>query len=575
MNKLILLFILILCIQLIGNGQERFAKKAIEKMQINSFDESLDNINKYQEKEPFNPYGHLLRARWLSTRTNPQSNPDSAYDLVLIADGYYEQLKDTKENKNDLFVQYALFRDTELLSFIDSLAKMAYEKSLRINTIERFDTYYEKYRDFSYAKEAKSKAEHLRYLEVREKDKLEGYQYFVSNYPYAADVPEANYNIHVLAFERAKTNGTLNAFRQYISQFPKSHLKDNAWKEVYRLEFDLAINSNDVSNLENYLTSYPNSIYVEKIRTKLYEVAYQKVLLANKSQDCIRYRQKYPTSPFSDECYQLEMKLKWEELNQNATLTIYEIDGYLSLYPKTPFRSLALEQLAKLHYERVSDSEDPYDFIGFMNEFPESKEYNLAKQTAISLLANKATSLINQDLLSLAAEALDKILELDLNHTLSYYLYAHILKEQGTISEAISKLSTAIQLDVRNAEYLAQRGLYYIDYDQLGNAFQDLTKSISIDPSLPKANLGLGIIYDRKNEYSLAVNYYKLSLIGGYDVSDRIDYLESYIQQLRANQSSSASKSSSSTIRYTPKSSPKKNLLLPQSTIDKLKKSKK
>lgn len=543
-------------------------------MQTGSFSESLENINKYQEKEPFNPFGLLLRARWLSAPANTQSNPDSAYDLVLIAEGYYEQLKDTKEAKNDLFIQYAAFRDTELLSFLDYLAKMSFEKSLSINTIERFDSYYEKYHRFSYAKEAKSKAEHLRYLEVKLKDRLEGYQNFVRDYPYASDVPQAKFRIHELAYERAMMNGSLDAFRQYILQFPKSHLLDNAWKEVYRIEYDLAINSNDVSILENYLTSYPNSGYVDKIRTKLYEVAYRKVLISNKAQDCLRYRQKYPASPFIDECYQLEMKLKWEELKQNGAITIHEIEQYLSLYPTTPFRVLAIEQLAKLHYEKIVNSEDPNDFIGFMNEFPESNEYNLAKQIAISLLANKATSFINKDELSSAAEVLDKILELDINHAFSYYLYAHILKEQGTVREAISKLSTAIQLDARNAEYFAQRGTYYIDYDELSNAYQDLTRAISIDPYLPKANLGLGIIYDRRSEYSLAVNYYKKALTGGYDISDRIEYLENYIKQINAQRSSSSS-SSSSTSRYTPKSSPKKNLLLPQSTIDRLKKSKK
>ncbi len=571
MGKLILLFLL-LCIQLLGYSQERFAKKAIENMQTGSFNESLENINKYQEKEPFNPFGLLLRARWLSAPANTQSNPDSAYDLVLIAEGYYEQLKDTKEAKDDLFVEYVAFRDIELVSFLDYLAKMAFDKSLNINTIERFDTYYEKYQRFSYAKEAKSKAEHLRYLEVRVKDKLEGYQNFVRDYPYATDMPQAKFRIHELAYEHTMMNGSLDAFRQYISQFPKSHLLDNAWKEVYRIEYDLAINSNDVSILENYLIYYPNSGYLDKIRIKLYEVAYRKVLIANKSQDCIRYRQKYTASPFIDECYQLEMKLKWEELNKNGALTIYEIEQYISLYPTTPFRVLALEQLAKLHYEKVVNSEDPNDLIGFMNEFPESNEYHLAKQIAITLLVNKATSLINKDELSSATEVLDNILELDINHAFSYYLYAHILKEQGTISEAISKLSTAIQIDARNAEYLAQRGTYYIDFDELGNAYQDLTKSISIDPYHPKANLGLGIIYDRRSEYSLAVNYYKKALTGGYDISDRIDYLENYIKQNRAQRSSSSSSSSS---RYTPKSSPKKNLLLPQSTIDRLKNSKK
>lgn len=559
------------------NGQERFAKKAVENLQIGAYAESLEQINRYQEKEPNHPYGVLLKARWLSTRLNPWSDPDSAYNLVLVAESYYESLKDTKESKNDLFIQYVAFRDYELTGYLDTLAKMSFEKTLSVNTIERFDAYYNKYRQYSYAKEAKTMAEHLRFLEVKAKDKIEGYQNFVRNYPLAADVHEANARIHELAFEQTKLKGTLDAYRQYISRYPKSHLLIDAWKEVHRLEYELAINSNDVSNLEYYLTSYPNSVYVDRIQAKLYEVAYQRVLNSNKSQDCINYRSRYPSSPFLDECYQLEMKLKWEEMTINTTPTIDAIDQYLSDYPKTPFKILALEKLATLHFERISDSEDPYDFIGYMNEFPEADEYGLAKQYAISLLSNKATALINQDELDAAAEVLDKILELDVNHAFSYYLYGHILKEQGSLSDALIRLSTAIQLDPRNAEYYAQRGMYYIDYDELGNAYQDFVKATSIDSYLPKANLGLGIIYDRRSEYASALTYYKKAVSGGYDISDRIDYLESYLQQLRSQRSASTTRSSSSSSgsKYTPKSSPKKNLLLPQSTINRLKKTKK
>ncbi len=556
-------------------GQERFAKKAIENLQIGDYAESLDQINRYQEKEPNQPYGVLLKARWLSTRLNPWSDPDSAYNLILIAEDFYENLKSTKESKNDLFVQYVVFRDYDLSAYLDTLAKMSFEKSLAINTIERFDIYYNKYRQFTYAKEARSRSEHLRFLEVKDKDKLEGYQNFVRNYPLAADAHEANARIHELAFEQARTKGTLDGYRQYISRFPKSHLLMDAWKEIHRIEYDLAINSNDVSNLDYYLTSYPNSVYVDRIQSKLYEVAFQRVVVSNNSQDCIKYKLKYPSSPFLEECFQLEMKLKWEEMTINTPLSIEAIDQYLSAYPKTPYKILAQEKLATLHFERLSDSEDPYDFIGYMNEFPDSDEYALAKQNAIALLVNKATSLINQDEIDSASKVLDQILGLDINQAFSYYLYAHILKEQGSLSEAISKISNAIQLDSRNAEYYAQRGLYYIDYDELGNAYQDFTRATSIDSFLPKANLGLAIINDRRNEYSIALNFYRKALSGGYDVSDRIDYLEKYIQELRSQRSSSTSNSSSSSSRYVPKSNPKKNLLLPQSTIDRLKKAKK
>lgn len=557
-------------------GQERFVKRAIESMQSGDFAESLDQITKYLEKEPLQPYGLLLYSRWLSTRANPFANPDSAYNVILQAESNYHSsgFKDSKEGKKDVFQLYVTFHENEFTGFLDTLAKMAYEQTLIANTIEKYDAYTAKYSKFSYANDAKSQAEHLRYLNVVKIDNIESYQSFVSDYPQAADVTKANYRIHELAFVEARLKGTLDAFRQYIFKYPKSHLLDRAWKEMHNIDYNQVINSNDVSKLENHLASYPTSIYYDEVRNKLYEVAYQKVLEDNTSQACATYIQKYPESPYRENCFNLEMNLKWQELNQKDDLSVQDLDQYLIDYPNAPFKDEIKLKQASLQFDRISGSEDPYDFIGFMNEFPQSDKYNLAKQNAVSLLVNKATSLINQEELEAAKEILDKIFSLDINHAFSYYLYAHILKEQGSISEAISKLSIAIQLDPRNAEFYAQRGMYYIDYDELGEAYKDFTKSASIDPSLPKTNLGLGIINDRRSEYASAVNYYKKALNGGYDLSDRIDYLENYIKELRAQRAERSSKVENENSRYIPKNNTKKNIVFPKPSSEKDSKSK-
>lgn len=579
MTRVYILFIL-LCSQMFVLGQDRFVKKALESQQAGDYAESLDQINKYIEKEPLQPFGFLLKSKWLSDRLNVWADPDSAYNVLMLAENVFHlnYLKDSKESKKELFIQYVAFHDAEFLAYQDTLAKMVYERMLAINTIEKFDEYYAKYSRFGYATAAKNKAEHLRYMNVVKSDRLEDYQNFVRNYPDAADVPKANYRIHELVYDQAIANGSVEAFKIYISRFPNSHLLDNAWREVHRIEYDQVINSNDESKLESYLTSYPNSAYNKAVKNKLYEVAYQNVMLENTSQATSKYLQKFPESPYKENCLNLEMILKWQDLNKQDELSLQDLDQYLLDYPNTPFRDSVLSRQANLYFEKISNSEDPSDFIGFMNEFPNSDKFSLAKKTAISLLVNKATAFVNQEELEPAKEILDKILSLDINHAFSYYLYGHVLKEQGSLEEAISKISVAIQLDSKNAEYYAQRGLYYIDYNELGSANSDLNRAIGIDPYLPKANLGLGIIKDRRSEYAAAVSHYRRALSGGYEVSERIDYLESYIQQMRAERAERAERSArveTNNSKYNNKASAKKNLLLPKETIERLNKSKK
>lgn len=554
-------------------GQERFVKRAVESMQNGDFAESLDQITKYLEKEPLQPYGYLLHSRWLSNRANPFANPDSAYNVILQAMRKYSSLgsQDAKEVKKDVYLMYVAFHQNELAAYLDTVAKMAYEQTLIANNIELYDAYSEKYSKFSYANDAKAQAEHLRYLNVVKVDNIESYQKFINDYPRAADVPKANYRIHELAFVEARLKGTLEAFREYVYNYPKSHLLDRAWKEIHVLDYNQVINSNDVSKLENHLSSYPTSIYYDEVRNKLYEVAYQRVLEIKTSQACASYIQKYPESPYKENCFNLEMNLKWQELNEKDDLTVQDLDQYLIDYPNTPHRDAVKVKQASLQFAKISNSEDPSDFIGFMNEFPDSEEYPLAKKTAISLLQNKATALINQDELTSAQEVLDKIQELDINNAFSYFLYAHILKEQGSTSEAIAKLSRAIQLDSKNADFYAQRGLYNIDDTSYApnTAYQDFVKSISIDPSLPKGNLGLAIINDRNGEYATAINYYRKALNGGYDVSDRIDYLESYLKQIKAQRVERASNYVKESSRSIPKNEAKKTIVFPKPSSEK------
>lgn len=163
---------------------------------------------------------------------------------------------------------------------------------------------------------------------------------------------------------------------------------------------------------------------------------------------------------------------------------------------------------------------------------------------------------------------LEKVIQLNNSIPDAYFYFGRILLIQLNYNEAINYLNRAINLDYSNASYFSERGFCYLNIEQLSSASNDFNRSIALDQSNGKAKYGLAYIYERNSDYPNAIYYYKQALLMGYDVQDRIDYLEEYESDRIARQNQSRTVTNSQPVY---RSKPAKNLVLPRETLRKLK----
>lgn len=559
----------ILCIFLLFNmliikSQERFIKKANDLLHEGDYASSREMIKRFQDKEPLQPIGMYMLAKWYSRPMNPLYNPDSAFNMLEYANTLLANGKGTKVEKDNVFEEYEKLHTQIYLTFRDTLSMMTFEFIDKQNSIEKYDYYNEKYKQFPYAQLAKKKAEHLRYIEVKTKDEYLGYFQFIQKYPDAEDAPLAEKRIYELEYYKYAISKNTQSIKNYISKYPNSHLIDSAWREIHRIEYVKLLNSNSVADLEKYLIEYPQSQYIKKVEDLLYVVAFNLAKSANSSTSLQSYQLKYPNSPYNKVAFDLEVRFAWEETSANPSLI--SIRKYINRYPESPYLGRAKELESFYYFSSIEETENVDVFIQFIEDYPGSKEITKAKAKITELYIDETNRLIKEESWEEALSAAEKILEYDSQNANGYYLTGFVFHSLQNHEKAIENLNTAIQLSPSNPEFISLRGLSYLSTDQMANAFSDFNQSISKDPNNGIASFGLGVIYEQRAAYPQAIAYFRKALAAGFEIQERIDYLEEIEREKKNNSVNYPSRSSSSNVQK-----PTKKLVLPKQTLQKLK----
>jgi len=94
-----------------------------------------------------------------------------------------------------------------------------------------------------------------------------------------------------------------------------------------------------------------------------------------------------------------------------------------------------------------------------------------------------------------------------------HYCNRGILKSDiGLYKESIIDFSKAIEIDSMNYIYFYNRGLAYRKLELLDSAILDYIKSIELNPEYASAYLNKGYALMSKNEYSKAIEEFKIAL---------------------------------------------------------------
>ncbi|MEI7504846.1 MAG: hypothetical protein WCJ61_16345 [Paludibacter sp.] len=148
-----------------------------------------------------------------------------------------------------------------LLSFTDTICRLALEDAFAKNNVETF----EKYLDFyqlatdSYKKKVMESRDLAAYKIANEKNTLESYQHFISKYPDAVQFTDATTKRNVAAFHKARTSDNIDSYKDFLQRYPSANEVTSAWDRIHELAFSQAEKENTSVVYKKFIDDYPLS----------------------------------------------------------------------------------------------------------------------------------------------------------------------------------------------------------------------------------------------------------------------------------------------------------------------------
>lgn len=249
MKKIIFIIVLLL-IKLTVFSQFSYDKLA-EKQKYSKIHKK---IQKRYKKQPNDVSVNFDFAVLYGIEKYNRFNIDTAYKYAKRTEFLYSNtLEKEKLNKNQL-------TEAAIKKIILSICKLAFDRSIKDNTIESYNFFIKNYIDDNELKEnAKNIRNKLAFDKAKEINTVQSYQDFIDTYPNAKDIPFAIQNRNKLAFSKAKEINTIESYQFFINTYTNAVEGDDAKYLRDKLVFDEANLLKTSTAFNNFIKKYPNS----------------------------------------------------------------------------------------------------------------------------------------------------------------------------------------------------------------------------------------------------------------------------------------------------------------------------
>jgi|GEM_PF-491335 len=106
----------------------------------------------------------------------------------------------------------------------------------------------------------------------------------------------------------------------------------------------------------------------------------------------------------------------------------------------------------------------------------------------------------------------------DSKNDLLLYNYALLLADLNKNTEALEKISNAIDINSSDAEYFNLRGSILLSLSLLENAEKEFKKALEINPKYGTAFYNLGYLFGEQNNHEESIKYYGKAILLNYDL---------------------------------------------------------
>jgi len=305
-----------------------------------------------------------------STNNNPFYNLDSARIFILLSDS---SLKKVTEKQKPYYNKLGV-TDSSIQSLKDSICVKAFNTISSDTSLEKLNKYIA---DFFFCGEI-AKATELRntaaYNMAREENTEEAYRNFITTYPEAKEIKEAQRHFDERTYAESTADKTINSFIKFLQQNPRSPFRSQAEKMIYTLSTP----DKTIDEYHAFIKKYPSNRNVNDAWREIYKLSMQNY----NPQSLDNFKNRFPDYPFKNELredYRLQSSFLLP-FSRNELWGYIDEDGKEILKPQFKEISLFSEGLAAVSkngkYGYISKSGK--EVIPFIYEEAESFKNNTA-----------------------------------------------------------------------------------------------------------------------------------------------------------------------------------------------------
>ena len=351
MNIKTLFILFFVCLCLLSNAQDKKIKKAIKYLSEGKYENSREEIDEYQNKNPESAIGFYAAYLWFSDKKNEEFNPDIAYNFLnrskelerkletalrleycaefnfckdsldylreKLGRTALDHLKEKSATLDQIEGFLLLYKDLKVyknaLDYRDSTALMLAVAEKSPAAIENFMRKYPKSNYSAYAKEYLYEAS---YNEAKELNTEEAYLKHNEKYKKSLNLQKCLSAAIELNYREAQKQQQETAFILHIKKYSESPFKKEAYNSAVELNYSLAKNQNTEASYLQHIADYPDSKYAESCMKTAADIAFASLSETSTLEDLEHFLKKYPNSKHKtqvSEWLQKQVELKKDE----------------------------------------------------------------------------------------------------------------------------------------------------------------------------------------------------------------------------------------------------------------------
>ena len=270
------------------------------------------------------------------TALTPFFQLDSAYHYIQTSEAAFRL---TEEKEREKLLEYSL-DSLGIQIWKDSIDFKAYQRVIKIGTLESFQYYIDQYEDSNYKNDVIEKRNQLAFDQSLNVNSSASYQSFLEKYPDAKQRFEAANRYEERLYQEQTEKGDLQSYKSFVVKYPESLFNERAQDSVYVK----STKGQKVKDYYSFIKANPQNKNIQHAWHSLY-----RLYAADYSpQKIIEFRIDYPDYPFIDELM-LDMHLASKQFlpfKQNNLWGFMDEEGSIQIQARYDFAEEFSEGLA-------------------------------------------------------------------------------------------------------------------------------------------------------------------------------------------------------------------------------------